>query len=285
MPELPEVETIKNTLAPKMIGAVIKSVLVKQRKFREVIPENFESIATNRKIVSLKRFAKYLLINLDNDYTLIWHFGMSGKFKIESSLPKNFEKHDHIIIETDKAVFIYNDTRRFGLVSYSESKKINEHHLFKKLGLDPWDKNLTAEYLLNKLQNKNVPIKISLLNQEIINGIGNIYASEILYKARIHPQKESSNITIDEANRIIKFTKEILEQAIKAGGSTIHDYKKPDGDIGYFQHNHCVYNRTGQRCPDCNCNIAITGGIQKIVQGGRSTFYCEQLQKNGDNND
>ena len=285
MPELPEVETIKNTLAPKMIGAVIKSILIKQRKFREVIPENFESIATNRKIISLKRFAKYLLINLDNGYTLIWHFGMSGKFKIESSLPENFEKHDHIIIETDKAVFIYNDTRRFGLVSYSESKKINEHHLFKKLGLDPWDKNLTAEYLLNKFQNKNIEIKLSLLNQEIINGIGNIYASEILYKARIHPRKESSNITIDEANRIIKFTREILENAIKAGGSTIHDYKRPDGNIGYFQQSHCVYNKTGQRCLDCNCDIAITGGIQKIVQGGRSTFYCKQLQKKEDNND
>lgn len=282
MPELPEVETIKNTLAPKMTGATIKSILIRQRKFREIIPDNFEDIAKNRKVLSLKRCAKFLLIHLDNGYTLIWHFGMSGKFKIESGLPKNFDKHDHIIIETDKSVFIYNDTRRFGLISYCESKKINEHRLFKKLGLDPWDKNLTAEYLLNKLHNKNVAIKLSLLNQEIINGIGNIYASEILYKARIHPAKTSDSITQDEANRIIQFTREILEQAIKAGGSTIHDYKRPDGNIGYFQQNHCVYNKNGQRCPDCTCNTIITGGIKKIVQGGRSTFYCEQLQKKGD---
>jgi formamidopyrimidine-DNA glycosylase len=169
--------------------------------------------------------------------------------------------------------------RRFGLVTYCESAKIKENHLISKLGLDPWDENLTAEYLLNKLQNKKLPIKICLLDQEIICGIGNIYASEILYLARIHPERSAESITLSEIKRLIKYTREVLESAIKAGGSSIHDYVHPDGDIGYFQESHCVYNKTGLRCPHCRCSVARTGGIRKMVLGGRSTFYCATLQK------
>lgn len=279
MPELPEVETIKNTIQPILLGAKIKNIEIRQRKFREIIPDDFEEKFIGAVVISIKRIAKYMIINFDNQFSIIWHFGMSGKIRIESSIDNTKNKHDHVVFETDKGIFVYNDVRRFGLITLCESDKLKSHHLLKNIGMDPWDEKLTEEYLLQKLNGKKTPIKIELLNQEIICGIGNIYASEILYKARIHPEKISASITKNEALLIIKYTREILESAIRAGGSTIHDYKKPDGNIGYFQQMHCVYNKTGQKCPDCKCNIEKTGGIKKIVQGGRSSFYCETLQK------
>lgn len=279
MPELPEVETIKNTVSQCVKGAVIIDAVVRQPRLRESIPADFAEKIRGARIVDLRRIAKYMLMDLDNGLTIIWHFGMSGKIKTESQVPTNPDKHDHLIIATDKGALIYNDTRRFGLVTLTESVKLLQHHCFANIGLDPWDKNLTAEYLAQKFKNKKCAVKLSLLNQEIICGIGNIYASEILYRARILPDRPSESITPVEMNEIIKFTRIILEEAIKAGGSTIHDYRRPDGDIGHFQQHHCVYDKTGQRCPDCRCDINKTKGIRKIVQGGRSTFYCPVLQK------
>lgn len=278
MPELPEVETIKNMVKGVLLDSVIEKVEIRQHKFREEIPQNFAQTAEKQKVIALRRIAKYMLIDLSNGYTIIWHFGMSGKFKICAQKPEVYAKHDHVIITTDKGVLVYNDTRRFGLITYCQTAKIRENHLLGKLGLDPWDIKLTPVYLLEKLKNKKQPIKLCLLDQEIICGIGNIYASEILYKARIRPDKAGNSITEEQAERIIFYTREILEKAIKAGGSTIHDFKRPDGDIGYFQNQLCVYGRSGERCPDCVCNLQ-NGGIKKIVQGGRSTFFCETLQK------
>lgn len=279
MPELPEVETIKNTVAAAVNGATILNATVFQPKLRESVPADFAERIHGAKISKLRRIAKYMLTDLNNGLTIIWHFGMSGKIRIETAANPPKEKHDHVVIETDKGVICYNDARRFGLVLLCESAKLAEHHCFKHIGLDPWDANLTPEYLLQKLANRRCAIKLSLLDQEIICGIGNIYASEILYRARIRPERPSESVSAAEAAEIIKYTRIILEEAIKAGGSTIHDYRRPDGDIGYFQQHHCVYDKTGQRCPDCTCDIAKTGGIKKIVQGGRSTFYCPHLQK------
>ena len=279
MPELPEVETIKNAVEKFAAGARIISAQVRQPRLRELVPADFAEKISNTEIIGFKRIAKYMIVNLSNGLSIVWHFGMSGKMKTESVMPETLDKHDHIIIITDKGVLIYNDTRRFGLVTLCESDKLKNHHCFSRIGLDPWDENLTADYLLSKFKNRKTAIKIALLDQEIICGIGNIYASEILYKARIRPQRPSESITKDEAKKIIIYAREILSDSIKAGGSTIHDYKRPDGDIGYFQQKHCVYNKTGQRCPDCKCDIKKSGGIQKDVQGGRSTFYCPVLQK------
>lgn len=279
MPELPEVETIKNTVAQHLFGALITYAEVRQAKLRESVPTDFAIKVCNARIIGLRRIAKYMLADLDNGLTIIWHFGMSGKIRIESDVPNPPQKHDHIIIKTDKGVLIYNDPRRFGLVTFCKTAELKYHHCFKNTGLDPWDNNLTADYLLQKLANRKCAIKLSLLNQEIICGIGNIYASEILYLARIHPQRPSESINLLQAAEIIKQTRIVLQKAIDAGGSTIHDFRRPDGDIGYFQEQHCVYNKTGKRCPDCCCKIEKTGGIQKIVQGGRSTFYCPVLQK------
>lgn len=279
MPELPEVETIKNAVEKAISGGRILSTTVRQPKLRETVPANFAERIRGAQIIGLRRIAKYMIMNLDNGLCIIWHFGMSGKIKIESAVPEILDKHDHIVISTDKGALIYNDTRRFGLVTLCESVNLKQHHCFVRIGLDPWDGDLTAEYLLDKFKNRKTAIKIALLDQEIICGIGNIYASEILYKARILPQRASESITRSEAEKIIAYTREILSESIKAGGSTIHDYKRPDGDIGYFQQRHCVYNKTGQRCPDCKCDIKNSGGIRKDIQGGRSTFYCPILQK------
>lgn len=279
MPELPEVETIKNTVASAFIKAKILQVNVYQPRLRELIDKDFAKRIEGAIIVDLRRKAKYMLMDLSNGQTIIWHFGMSGKIKIESEKNFSLEKHDHVVIKTDKGYIVYNDPRRFGLVLLSESDKLVQHHLFSKVGLDPWDKNLTSEYLQKKFAPKKTNIKQALLDQEIICGIGNIYASEILYHARILPTRNCESITKKEIDNIIKWTRIVLEEAIKAGGSTIHDYQRPNGDIGYFQEKHCVYNKTGQKCPECHCNFSKTGGIQKIVQGGRSTFYCATLQK------
>lgn len=279
MPELPEVETIKNTVAKRFDGALITYAEVRQAKLRESVPTDFAIKICNARIIGLRRIAKYMLTDLDNGLTIIWHFGMSGKIKIESAIPNPPEKHDHVIIKTDKGVLVYNDPRRFGLVALGKTAELRQHHCFKHIGLDPWDDNLTADYLQQKLANRKCAVKLSLLNQEIICGIGNIYASEILYRARIRPDKPSESITAKQAKEIIKQTRIVLQEAINAGGSTIHDFKRPDGDIGYFQEHHCVYDKAGKKCPDCRCNIEKTGGIQKMVQGGRSTFYCPILQK------
>ena len=278
MPELPEVETIKESLKRAIDGAFIESIVVRNRRFRESIPDEFEKIISNSNIKKIYRIAKYVVIDLDNEYSIIWHFGMSGRIKFTNSID-DLDKHDHVIIKLNNGYIIYNDARRFGLITYTKTTEINNHHLFSKIGVDPFDTNLNATYLLNKLKNKNIEIKIALLDQSIINGIGNIYASEALYDARISPFKKSCSISLDEANKLIESIQKILKKAIKAGGSTLKDYKKPDGSTGYFQNEHCVYNKTGQRCPNCCCDISKTSGIKKATQGDRSTFFCETLQK------
>ncbi len=279
MPELPEVETIKEALKKSISNAKIESITIRNRKFREEVPSDFERIVVDTTITKIYRNAKYLVLELSNNYSIIWHLGMSGKVKIQETLPSEIEKHDHITIKTDKGYITYNDARRFGLMTYCESDKINKHHLFANIGIDPFSSDLTANYLAAKLTNKKNPIKLSLLDQSIINGIGNIYASEALYDANISPLRESNSLPLDELEKLILSVRKILEKAIKAGGSTLKDYRKPDGSMGYFQNSHCVYDKEGHRCPNCICDINKTKGIKRIVQGGRSTFYCETKQK------
>ena len=206
--------------------------------------------------------------------------GMSGKVKLCDEMPENFEKHDHIIIRTSNGVIIYNDPRRFGVLTYCATDKLSTSPLLAHCGIDPFDKKLTAEYLFGQMQKrKKTPVKQILLNQEIVAGIGNIYASEALFEAGISPLREASSLSAKEYSKLAEAVIATLKKAINAGGSTLRDYRKPDGSEGYFQHLHCVYNKTGQQCPNCTCNISQTGGIKKIVQAGRSTFYCPTKQK------
>lgn len=279
MPELPEVETITEALRRAVEGAKILAVKVNNKNFRETVPDDFEKCIVNSSIERIYRKAKYIVIQLSNDLSIIWHLGMSGRVKILDEYPLDLEKHDHVILHTDKGYIIYNDARRFGLITYAESAIINQHHLFCHIGIDPFDKALTASYLSPLLAHRKTPIKTALLDQSIINGIGNIYASEALYKARISPLRSCVELTFSEIEKLIEAIRETLKTAIAAGGSTLRDYRKPDGSMGYFQNEHCVYDKTGQRCPQCTCDLKVTSGIKRITQGGRSSFYCAHLQK------
>ncbi|MCM1323683.1 MAG: bifunctional DNA-formamidopyrimidine glycosylase/DNA-(apurinic or apyrimidinic site) lyase [Acetobacter sp.] len=279
MPELPEVETIKEALKQAIDGATVLDITIKNRYFREIIPIDFENKIINAQICKVYRFAKYIIIELNNGLSIIWHLGMSGRVKICDILPNELDKHDHIVFKTNKGYVIYNDARRFGLMTYTRTTSLKDHHLFHHIGIDPFNESLTVSYLWEHLKNKKIPIKTALLDQSIINGIGNIYASEALYEARISPLRSCCDISLTEINLLIIAIRQTLQKAILAGGSTLRDYRRPDGSMGYFQHQHCVYNKTGQRCPDCTCNIEKTGGIKRIIQCGRSTFYCERKQK------
>lgn len=279
MPELPEVETVKNAISKAVCGAHITAVAVLCDKFRKKIPADFAAKITGANIMDCRRIAKYIVINLNNGLSLVWHLGMSGKIKILPQKPTTLEKHDHVVIETDKGCLIFNDPRRFGLLTYCESAHLNQCSALKNIGPDPFDKNLTAQYLYNQLQAHSTPIKVAILEQKTICGIGNIYASEALYWAKILPLRPAKSLTLNECEKLLESIRGVLSKAIKAGGSTLRDYRKPDGSTGEFQNQHCVYNKTGQRCPECVCDITKTGGIKKVVLGGRSSFYCETLQK------
>lgn len=278
MPELPEVETIKNAIEDSIGMTNIIKVSINNKNLREKIPDDLAVKVRGAKIIQYRRRAKYIVISLDNGTSLIWHLGMSGRVKISESVPLP-AKHDHVVIETGNGVIVYNDARRFGLFTYCRTENLERHRFFCKLGIEPFDKNLTAGYLAEKLKNKNIPIKAALLDQNVITGIGNIYASEALYLAGIHPNRAAGSLSVDEYGKLIKNVIEVLTKAVAAGGSTLKDYQKPDGSLGYFQNMHCVYNKTGQKCPDCSCNINQTGGIRKIVLSGRSTFFCPVKQK------
>lgn len=279
MPELPEVETIKTAINKAIGCSTIKNAVIRNPNFKEKVPSEFAKNIIGAKILSFERIAKYIVIKLNNEISIIWHLGMSGKIKILDKPPAELEKHDHVIIETDNGTLVYNDARRFGLITYCMTNDVETHRLLKKVGLDPFDEKLNGDYLFEKLKSKKNPIKVALLDQAIINGIGNIYASEILFVAKISPLKLSNEITKKQCNDIVSATREVLTKAIQAGGSTLKDYRKPDGSLGYFQNLHCVYNKTGQKCCNCTCDISKTGGIKKVSQAGRSTFYCPVKQK------
>ncbi len=279
MPELPEVETVKNGIEKFIGNATIVDVNIRNRNFREIVPADTESKIKGTKIKKYRRIGKYIVIDLSNNYSIVWHLGMSGKIKTFSEKPTAPEKHDHIVLSTNHGCLVYNDPRRFGLFSYAKTNQLLMFRGLQKMGKDPFDASLNEKYLFEHLKNKKIPIKPALLDQSIINGIGNIYASEILYASKISPLRPANKISIKECKEIICNTRAVLQKAIDNGGSTLRDYHKPDGSLGYFQNLHCVYNKTGEKCPNCKCNIKNTGGIRKTIQAGRSTFYCPTLQK------
>ena len=278
MPELPEVETIRTALERAICNTNIIRTIINNNNLREKIPEDFANIISGTKIISCGRRAKYLLLGLDSGYSIIWHLGMSGKVIISSERP-NPQKHDHVLIETDKVWLAYNDPRRFGLITYCKTDEIGQHRFFKNMGPEPFSDGFNAAYLLNKFKNKSIPVKTAILDQGIVTGVGNIYASESLFFAGISPLRPANSLSREECSRLIAKISDVLKNAIAAGGSTLKDYQKPDGSLGYFQNLHCVYNKTGQKCPGCTCDISQTGGIAKIVQSGRSSFYCPVKQK------
>ena len=270
MPELPEVETTIKGLKP-IIRSTIINIKINTPKLRFIIPKNI-SLLTKVKIIDIKRKGKFIIFLLSNNHSIILHLGMSGRLRLFEINKFKQKKHDHLVLRTNQDhLLVFNDARRFGFVDYGKTKNMFEKKYILRLGVDALAKNLNAKYLFSKISNTMVPIKQILLNQQIIAGIGNIYASEILFNARISPLTEGKDLRLNDCKKIIISTKIILKKAIKYGGSTLRDYVSVDGTLGNFQSNFQVYNQEG--------NKIFGKNIKKIVQYGRSTYYCPQLQK------
>lgn len=273
MPELPEVETVKENLKKRLINKKINDVKVLYNNIIAYPDTNtFEKIIKNRTVKNITRRGKFLIFDLE-DYYLLSHLRMEGKYFFKNKNDK-INKHEHVIFNLDNNQELrYMDTRKFGKMYLIKKEDINNTGPLKDLGLEPWNDNLTSEYLLNKYKNKRLPIKTVLLDQSIIVGIGNIYADEILFLTKINPLKKCNLLNKEECERIIKYTKEVLENAIKMGGSTIRTYSSVDGVHGLFQNELLVHGKDKDACPECN------NKIEKIRVGGRGTYYCPKCQK------
>lgn len=272
MPELPEVETVKNTLKRLILNEKIIDVKVNYSNIIEGISkDNFINNIKNQTILDIKRRGKWLLFELDN-YYLISHLRMEGKYFIHN-FDDPINKHEHVIFKFKDKELRYQDTRKFGRMYLVLKNKLEESKPICELGLEPWDNYLTKDYLKSKYSKKKLPIKTVLLDQSIITGIGNIYADEILYLSKINPLTPCNSLTDINLENIIKYTKEVLERAIKLGGTTIRSYESEKGVHGKFQNELLVHNKEGEKCETCK-NIII-----KIKVGGRGTYYCPNCQK------
>lgn len=282
MPELPEVETTCRGLARQLIGLTITACHVARANLRTPFPKNLAARLVGRKVTVITRRAKYILVTLDNADVILLHLGMSGRLTIQHDAEAPLLKHDHLVIglETKHSSLrlIFNDPRRFGVCDLIAAEDIATHKLLKHLGIEPLGKELTAEWLWQKLRGKKTSIKAALLDQRLVVGVGNIYACEALFYAGIKPTKRADRCTRAQIDRLVPAVQKVLNAAIKAGGSSLRDYVHSDGKLGYFQNQFAVYDREGQRCAGCDCDVTKTGGIQRIPQGGRSTFWCPRKQ-------
>lgn len=280
MPELPEVETVCRGLARVMTGNKIKAVSTARKDLRIPFPRDMQSIEGQR-VTKISRRAKYILISLNKDKILIIHLGMSGSLVIKNK-GEHYKpaKHDHMVIDFDNGTrIIFNDPRRFGLVALTHVQDMPRHKLFRHLGPEPFDKKFSASYLGNKLKSRKAAIKLSLMDQKIVVGVGNIYASESLFFAGIDPRRKSKSLTMPEMKKIVAAVRKVLTAAIRAGGSSLRNYVQSNGELGYFQRHWAVYGKEGQKCKGCRCDIKKTGGVQRLIQGGRASFYCKIKQK------
>ncbi len=276
MPELPEVETVRKALAQTLEGNGFSQIQINRPDLRFPFPTGFQEQLQDQTILAVRRRAKYLLVDFDHGTTLIWHLGMSGRVIIENkdTRPTPYP-HDHVIFLTSQNHrVIYRDPRRFGFMLLTSTATLNNTKPFSILGpepLEPLDKIMPI--FIERLQKRSMPIKSALLDQNIIAGVGNIYASEALWQARISPLKSARQLTSIEIERLLKELQDVLQRAITAGGSTLRDHAQPNGEAGYFQHSFKVYAQQGTLCQSCQ----ITA-LEKIIQNGRATYYCIMCQ-------
>lgn len=285
MPELPEVETVRHGLARCLVGHRLAKVEQRRADLRFPLPPDFAKRLTGRRVEGIDRRAKYLEIKLDDGMVLLVHLGMSGRMVVaredaKAKLGKfhrdtgQRDAHDHVVLHTDHGwVVTFNDPRRFGMMDLVSSNALHEHKLLKQLGDEPLDAAFDGKRLAALLKGKRTPIKAALLDQRLVVGIGNIYACEALFRAGVAPRRLAGTVQGERAERLAKAIKDVLKEAIKAGGSTLRDYVQATGELGYFQHRFKVYDREGQPCPHCG------QAIKRLVQGGRSTFYCAKCQR------
>ncbi|MGJ8622995.1 MAG: bifunctional DNA-formamidopyrimidine glycosylase/DNA-(apurinic or apyrimidinic site) lyase [Yoonia sp.] len=283
MPELPEVETVKAGIAPVMEGQVIEKALVNRPDLRWPFPDRMAQRLTGQRVLGLRRRSKYILVDLASAETLLIHLGMSGRMLISGHTVGTFHhphpapaKHDHVVFEMQNGVRItFNDARRFGAMDLMPTAAQEDHWLIRDLGPEPLGNAFNETYLVERLKGRNTPIKSALLDQRIVAGLGNIYVCEVLFRAGIHPKRKAGQISANRVRTLVPLIRDVLSEAIAAGGSSLRDYRQSDGELGYFQHVFQVYDREGQNClsPDCNKEI------KRIVQSGRSSFFCPQCQR------
>ena len=278
MPELPEVETVCRGIAPVLEGRTLLRVEQRRTDLRFPFPDRFVERLEGQTVERISRRAKYILASLSSGEVLIIHLGMSGRMTlIPAAEMKEFTpgKHDHVIFETDRHdLVVFNDPRRFGLMDLCPEQELSSHKLFAGMGPEPLGNEFNEEYLSEKFRGKKTSVKAALLDQRIVAGLGNIYVCEALFYAGISPKRQAASVAGKRAARLVPAIRDVLQRAIAAGGSTLKDYARVDGELGYFQHNFAVYGREGEPCPKKGC----TGTIKRIVQGGRSTFYCPVCQ-------
>ncbi len=299
MPELPEVETVCRGLEPVMAGRVLKSVTLRRKNLRFPFPKDMAQRLTGKRIETMTRRAKYILARIEGGDILLMHLGMSGRFTIHTphgeipGKPGSFHyqmpegsptgegPHDHVIFQmADGTRIVYTDHRRFGVMDLFAEADADQHKLLGALGVEPMGNELTADYLNQAFRTKQSPLKSALLDQKIIAGLGNIYVCEALYRSGLSPRRLAHTITAEAGpteriERLVRIIRDVIGEAIEAGGSTLRDYAQADGELGYFQHSFQVYDQEGEPCRTPGCGRKI----KRLVQSGRSTFYCPSCQK------
>ena len=283
MPELPEVETVKAGIAPVMEGHVIARADVNRPDLRWPFPDRMSERLTGKRVLGLRRRSKYILVDLESAETLLIHLGMSGRMLISGHVVGDFlhphpapAKHDHVVFHMDDGARItFNDARRFGAMDLMETAAQDDHWLIRDLGPEPLGNAFNESYLIERLKGRNTPIKSALLDQRIVSGLGNIYVCEVLFRAGIHPARKAGRISAARVATLVPLIRDVLSEAIAVGGSSLRDYRQSDGELGYFQHVFQVYDREGAPCVTHGCDRTIT----RIVQSGRSSFFCPQCQR------
>ena len=279
MPELPEVETVRRGLQPHLEGRRIARLVLNRDGLRWKFPPDLVQVATGATVTGLRRRSKYVLLDLDREASILIHLGMSGRMLIEGAGVGDFHRdpsilprHDHVVFETDEGTRItLNDARRFGMVDLIRGSS----PLLDVLGPEPLEDDFTGAVLAAAFEGRRAPVKAALLDQGVVAGLGNIYVSESLHRAGIDPRRAAGRIGRARLDALASHIKDVLSEAIAAGGSSLRDHRQATGELGYFQHSFRVYDREGAPCPRPGC----TGTIHRIVQSGRSSFWCPSCQR------
>ncbi|NUB44903.1 bifunctional DNA-formamidopyrimidine glycosylase/DNA-(apurinic or apyrimidinic site) lyase [Fertoebacter nigrum] len=281
MPELPEVETVRRGLEPVMTGLHIAHAAVNRPDLRWPLPENMAARLTGQRVLGLRRRSKYILADLSGGETLLVHLGMSGRMLVSGAMLGEFHhahpapaKHDHVVLDMEGGARVtFNDARRFGAMDLLPTGA--GHALLDGLGPEPLGNDFHESYLVARLAGRNTPIKAALLDQRVVAGLGNIYVCEVLFRAGIAPDRRAASLPAAQVAGLVPIIRQVLDEAIAAGGSSLRDYRQADGELGYFQHTFRVYGREGESCTTPGCS----GTVARLVQSGRSSFHCPACQR------
>lgn len=282
MPELPEVETTRRGLLAALEGETLAAIEARVPALRFALPPDLSQRLVGRKVVGIDRRAKYMLVRLSGGDTLLVHLGMSGRMRVftaDDARPP-LDKHDHVVFQTTGGSEVrFNDARRFGIMDLIPAGELDTHPLLRQLGPEPLGNAFNGPALAASLRGRKTPIKAALLDQKTVAGLGNIYVCEALYHAGLSPRRGAHTVQGGRAERLARSVRLVLEEAIAAGGSSLRDFRHADGELGYFQKRFAVYGRESEQCPRCAEVRKAAGCIRRIVQSGRSTFYCSRWQR------